>query len=47
MKHLLKFAALAACSLSGTLYAQKTDVSLFWRADSVQLKEIVSEEAVQ
>ena len=47
MSKKVQLTALALCLAAGALHAQKTDVSLFWRSDSIQLPEIISAEAVQ
>ena len=47
MKH-LKINALAIAALSVSTFAEaQVDVSLFWKKDSVQIAEIISDEAVQ
>lgn len=45
MKKTMLIAALVCAA--GSLQAQQTDVSLFWRKDSIEIKEIASAEAVQ
>lgn len=48
MKRKIFLAAVAALPLvSGAVASAQTAVSLFWRADSLQVSEIVSEQAVQ
>ena len=48
MKHSILIAASAAATLFfGASSAAQTATSLFWRSDSLQIKEIISEQAVQ